>query len=403
MTSYGIGAKTAASLHGKSRKYNRFNWIFLALSVSPVLALGLFNLAIDPYGILITPAVPKVNLNKPEKITHERLFKAVEITYKKPDVILLGSSRTQWGLDPRHPALAQKGNVYNAGLSGASSYEVMRYFQHALTNQPNLKTVVLGIDFFMFSEKQLPQNDFDETRLDQKGLTQQDFFNILFSLHAWESSRKTLLSNSNSSYPNHQIINGMFLPDTSKPLPGTTKEFVKWIAPGFKAYTHYKISQERLQNLRSIVEICKQKNIELKVFISPSHATEAEAIHMVNSWPEFEQWKREVVSITPIWDFSGYNSITTEKIQQEMKNYLDNSHYRKEIGDLILHRLFHADEQNTASNNFGILMTPDNVESHLAQIRADQQVWRNHNHETIQLLQNLKDGKGTNTVEANQK
>ncbi|GFZ91240.1 hypothetical protein [Okeania sp. KiyG1] len=75
--------------------------------------------------------------------------------------------------------------------------------------------------------------------------------------------------------------------------------------------------------------MCQENNIKLILFISPSHATQWEAIRATGEWSTFEEWKREVVKITPVFDFSGYNTITTEPIHNDMENYRDNSHYTK--------------------------------------------------------------------------
>ncbi|MGK7936871.1 MAG: hypothetical protein AB4206_13905 [Xenococcaceae cyanobacterium] len=52
-----------------------------------------------------------------------------------------------------------------------------------------------------------------------------------------------------------------------------------------------------MENLQAIIDKCEQHNIEVKVFISPSHATQYEAINVAGLWSTFEQWKREVINI----------------------------------------------------------------------------------------------------------
>jgi hypothetical protein len=57
-----------------------------------------------------------------------------------------------------------------------------------------------------------------------------------------------------------------------------------------------------------------------------------------------------------------------------MKYYLDSSHYRKETGDLILNRLL-SSKENTVPDNFGVLITAENIEAHFAKIRSDREKW----------------------------
>ncbi len=154
-------------------------------------------------------------------------------------------------------------------------------------------------------------------------------------------------------------------------------------------YQKYQLSTEFLNDLKDIVETCQKINIDLKIFISPSHASQWESIRTVGLWSAFEDWKREIVKITPVWNFYGSNTITTEPITNNMKNYWDSSHYRKEVGDLVINRLF--DYQNEiVPKDFGVLITESNIESHLQKIRDQQEFWGNNNPDVVQLVEKLK-------------
>ena len=95
------------------------------------------------------------------------------------------------------------------------------------------------------------------------------------------------------------------------------------------------------------------------------------------------------MKIAPVWSFSGYNSITTEPISDNMKNYIDPSHYRSEVGDLIINRL-QKHQQEKVPNDFGILLTSDNVEFHLKKVRADREAWAVKNPEEVNLVKALR-------------
>ncbi|HEY9811978.1 MAG TPA: hypothetical protein V6D31_00355, partial [Candidatus Sericytochromatia bacterium] len=151
-------------------------------------------------------------------------------------------------------------------------------------------------------------------------------------------------------------------------------------------YKNYQMSRKQLDALQTIVDTCQQQGIDLKVFISPAHAIQWEAVHARELWTTFEDWKREVVKITPVWDFSGYNSITTEPLSDTMQNYLDSAHYFAEIGDLVLNRLYDYKVEDVPPD-FGVLLTSTNVESHLAQICDQRETWATQNPEIVQLVQ----------------
>ena len=363
------------------KNYKQFNIAFLAFTLPSLLSLGLFNIAIDPYGVFNSPQILGLNSLKSKQFSKVRLFKAVNITQIKPKTLLLGSSRTDLGLDPEHPALSSQQPAYNLGLVGPNIYEVKRYLEHTLKNQPELETVVLGIDLFMFNEYKQNAIDFTESRLEKENITSSDLLNITLSTNAIQASVETIRSSkaSDAYYLYHP--NGLRYVYQNKPDRSARARFkgsINGLFNNDEYYHNYKLSAKFLQDFKDIVAICKERNIELKVFISPSHASQWESLYQSGLWQVFEQWKRELVQITPIWDFSGYNTVTTEPIAQEMKNYWDSSHYRQEVGDLVLDRLFDTPE-NKVPDDFGTLVTPQNIESHLANIMAEREVWvKNH-------------------------
>ncbi|MEB3342006.1 hypothetical protein [Okeania sp.] len=141
--------------------------------------------------------------------------------------------------------------------------------------------------------------------------------------------------------------------------------------------------------MKKIVDFCKQKQIKLIVFISPSHATQWEIIKNAGHWSSFEEWKREVVKITPVFDFSGYNTITTEPIHNNMENYTENSHYTPKVGNLILNRILSYKEEELPED-FVILINSKNLESHLEKIRQDREVWVKNNPDEVNLVIEIK-------------
>jgi len=46
----------------------------------------------------------------------------------------------------------------------------------------------------------------------------------------------------------------------------------------------------------------------------PNSCCTIEVIRVTGLWQEFEQWERELTEMAPVWDFSGYNSITSKSI-----------------------------------------------------------------------------------------
>lgn len=140
------------------------------------------------------------------------------------------------------------------------------------------------------------------------------------------------------------------------------------------------LDQEVFDDFEEILKICKQRNIDVKLYISPAHAhLDGEGIAIAGKWEMMEEWKRRLVAITdkyaaPIWDFSGYNSITTEPVITPMKYYWDSSHFTEVVSNLILKRMLAPQGmQQGVPADFGIRISVETIEHHLTSIRQSRQ------------------------------
>jgi hypothetical protein len=248
--------------------------------------------------------------------------------------------------------------------------------------------VIFGVDFFMFNSSLKNQASFSENRLNKQSITIQDTINFALAIDAVSASIETI-NESKKTVGQEKFSDNGFTPYRDFKQSENPWRFKAGINDYLINHASYNFSDRSLEYFRKLVELCQKKNIKLIVFISPAHATDLETIRATGVWDTLEQWKRDVVKITPVWDFSGYTSITTEPIGTNMKNYADNSHYTEEIGNLVLNRILSYQEE-TVPKDFGILLTPDNVESHIEQIRADREVWAKNNPEEVKLVQEIK-------------
>lgn len=378
--------------------YRRFNRNVLIIIITSLGVTALLNIVVDPLGIWNTPVYAGFNLSKPDKENHIRIFKAYDIKRFRPKVIFLGTSIAyEDGLDPLYYQTITKEPAYNLALPGANMYELKRYFQHALYYQPELKQVIIGLDFFTFNEYKPNQPDFSEEVLEKNAALNQELLNTVFSWQAVKASVKTIYLNYKQPDFQYFYSNGQMTEVAIKRLIGdrSQKDIFKGSIEGYLTYPDvygtFRISRNRLNDLKAVVAICRELGIDIKLFISPSHASQYEAIRVAGLWEEFEEWKRELSKIAPVWDFSGYNNITVEPINYRMRNYLDSAHYRKRVGNLVLNRLLRYRE-GSIPKDFGILITPANVDTHLAGIRLSRESWAKDNLQVVKLVQDIKQG-----------
>jgi hypothetical protein len=106
----------------------------------------------------------------------------------------------------------------------------------------------------------------------------------------------------------------------------------------------------------------------------------SDALYWAGKWPELENWQTQLADLgarhrargcdVRIYDFSGFNSVTTESIPQvssrpDMVYYWEPSHYRKNVGQMILSRMF--GDGAGVPDDFGVELTPATIAAHLAQ------------------------------------
>jgi hypothetical protein len=114
--------------------------------------------------------------------------------------------------------------------------------------------------------------------------------------------------------------------------------------------------------------------VNLQIFISPTHAAQWEAMRNSALYPTFDEWKRRLVEITPVWDFSGYNEVSGEPLVQVMRFYLESSHYLPNVGDMILRRIY-AESTEDPPTGFGQYMTRENVATLIERFHIERERW----------------------------
>jgi hypothetical protein len=385
------------------------------------------NYLINPYSIYTAPRLDGINNNKPLLFKYLRLTKAYAVMRKKPDALILGSSRTEHGLNPEHPAMLEHYNSFNLALTGASIYENLRYLQHANAVNP-LKMVVLAVDFFQFNAYRPTAADFTEQRLrsDYDGNPRPvrlftDILETLASVDAATASIKTIFQQGNDD--NVILARGQVMqPDKNTLVMRSGGRHEAALFSELNYITHLYFPRPHRKNdfvtadgsintfdyFKRILAYCHAHNIELHLLISPAHARQWQLIASVGMWDKFEQWKQEMVRYNnkvaatfgrqtfPLWDFSGYNSYTTEPVPalgdkvNMMKWYWESSHYRTELGDRVLDKVLdYHDPDRIIADDFGVKINTENIETHLQNIRNGRADYEQKHADAVEEIKSL--------------
>jgi len=380
------------------------------------LAIGAFNFVVDPFGVYEAVDLSRFNEWKPEKYTHVRLLKVFQLARIKPRAVVLGTSRTQISIRMSHPGWdAKAGPRYNLAFDGATPHEMYAYLRDAQAIQP-LKQVVLGLDTWeLDTNPSSVEPGFNADLLDAPGevwrhaLSRLARFGIAFNLETALASLRTIKTQDTDARdwfaPDGQRLGTVFFPTDPAYISSPRTYFLDIDRQeiGFKldggppeprrpTNTPTRPDLPSLEYVRKIIAFCRAHAIDLRIFITPAHAHQMEISAEVGEWQKIEDGKRALVRMLaadaaghsdarafPLWDFSGYSSITTEPLpphgsRREMNYYWDSSHSRQKVGDWVLDRLFHS--QSGAPADFGVELTADNIEDNLARIRAGRDRYR---------------------------
>ncbi len=395
----------------------RYLVLWLAVTGALLLLAAVVNLLVDPYGLFRVVDQPGVNQLKPAATTHGALAKAYQVLRVQPRAIVLGNSRSEVGFNPNHPLWpAGSRPVYNLALPGSGTSTAVDYLRHVLANQTGanarkLTTIVWGIDFMDFLVDGQAQHAPEALKLGGGRLLvyrngslntlrwqsqARDFGQSLITLDALLDSVQTVTSQGNP-YAMDLTAHGFnpmaeYLKITAD--EGYWNVFRQRDEANTSAYARRPKrifdasgnSSAPLEDMRQILQLCRQNGIDLRLVIYPYHAHLLEIIRITGHWPAFDAWKRAVVGVVtdeaastggkavPLWDFSGFNAFTTETIpvkgdrQTKMRWYWEAGHFKSALGDLVLNRVFGA----AGSVDLGTLLTPAMLDAHLLAMQAQE-------------------------------
>ncbi len=368
------------------------NWLSSVFLVVVVLATGAagFNYFTDPWALNLRWVVDGVNRYKAETIGVGRLTKAYAVVRERPVAAVFGTSTAEQGISPDHNVWNDVRPAINLAFPGASISEISAFLQYAHA-VVGLKRVVIGLDFFSFNTHLAPNPQFREALAAMTNplarmrpyISSEMLFDGLRqtwsqgdlgpyhlrsgqtdpqSFHRWklriQGHRHLFL------FSERGLTRGLL------PAPVRRYEFQAGDAPS------------TIEQLSGLVNFLRRERIETKLFISPSHARQTEVIGELGLWPQFERWKRQIASVVydgnasvssiVLWDFADYSSPLQEEVPQspdgDMHWFWDSQHYKQELGDVVLAKLF-GQPTSSAFDDFGRQLTGSNVEAVLAEIR----------------------------------
>lgn len=365
-------------------KTKRWIKLFFSLVFTIATTISLFNYIIDPYDFYDTDSF---SLVKVKQSSIGRLLKAVTVSKIGPKSIILGTSRGEFGYNPNHDYFIKP--TYNLSVSASTMYEASLYFKQAM-KQGNLKQVLLVADNVMFySTKQKHVQEF-ETYFNKNR------FLFLLSLKAFKDSISTISKNIKSKKSCQRLYNKYgqksyeqcHIDKMGGILKAIKKEETKYSIKHRAIYIYKDTKRNPFNDFDTILKLCYENDIKLKIIFGPSHVRLWEALDHSVGYSNWLQWKKDVVYEVEkiaknynkkpfsVYDFSTYNQFTTEKVPSEknatMKWYWESSHYKSALGTKVLNVL----NEDEKYNNFGVKLNTSNIDDHLETQKKNREKWK---------------------------
>ena len=363
------------------------------------------NYTVDPYFIhqWDTPMLARLSPAQQKIMPWAKTYAAYRY---RPEVVFLGSSRTEIGL-PTDSHLFSGKRVFNLAISGASVGDAAKMLEHTRFFHPP-EVIIWGLDYgWQFREK-TGNTDF-ASELVARGPyypLRRTLLNIkrAVSMAMTAETMKILFGQSEQSclsllaYHGHK--SAQCLEIIMQNEGGTAKAFEEVLKKKEPLGNPDNVAAT-IQLLDRTLDRSCQDGTVMRFFIQPIHAL-AELSYWATLEDDIDDWKRALVKMTDarrqsgcdikLFDFSGFNSITTEEIPQAtgkegMRYYWEQSHYKSEVGQRILEKLL-ATGGTAEENDFGVELRAETIEQHLQNFRqARRQYIDDHPKETANTRQ----------------
>ncbi len=384
-----------------------------------IFTIATFNWFVDPYGMYWSSLLDGINQIKPEASKHSRIAKAYQVHNIKPQILIVGNSRVEMGLNPKSKHFEGK-TVYNQGMPGASVAMQVDYAIDAINNNDTIEQLIIGVDFLDFLLTAEQVDDFKEEKNYQPSLNYsfrlnsannrnnlasfsrlKEKMSMIFSLDAFIASVSTIAQQKSmaSSINSHGLNNALSYVSimNSEGIQPLFKQKLKEVSTRLTNKNWYIQAKKTtpyspaFAHLGRLITLSKQKQIKMNFFINPYHFSYLHTLADSGQWRNFQRWKQTLVHYLSqvqgkefsLWDFSSSGYFVNEGVElaspkKQMKWFWEPAHYRRELGEILLFDIL--TEQDDINANFGKQLTAENIASLLkinqVNLQETSEQWR---------------------------
>ena len=368
----------------------RFCLVWFAAVLTLCALVGAVNALVDPYLVTGAPRIAGFNAIKPETGTHTGLAKKYLVARLRPAGLVLGDSKADIGIDPGSPNWPEDARPgFNYGVPAIGLPVALDILRHAIVSNAVTRALVLiDLEEFMRPADATPPTAAPATETPSAAADfrqhVQDLLLATLSLDALRASVKTVAGQGQRDIvdlsPAGVTSEGGFRAVSAREGYGLMfqqkdeylAKMMAWLAATLRARPGAPINE--LDALADMIRLCRDGGIALDLAIAPSHADYLDTIDRAGLWPRYGEAKKQLTRLIAaegggavrLWDFLGYDGYSTEPVPPPgdragtMHWYWEPSHFKQVLGEKILATIYRG------SNEFGVRLTPDTIDAHLA-------------------------------------
>lgn len=355
-------------------KQKRFFHMFAIFFLTAIILLLPLNYILDYHGVFRRYKAEPVVLDSINDRFVKMRYLLEEENFDKYNSYLWGSSRVM-----KMDTMVAREKTYNLGVQSGMTEDCLAQLQQLVSHGAQIDKIYIGLDDLSYIQtyeivkNKINYKPYDDDFIGDMGT----YIGYIFDpIAIGQVGRiiRIIRNDAKDSIRTYLHSSGMLLIPNSvegeiEDSPGKYVLEKKFL----QAKTYKKADNEFsscLNNVSLIKQICDENGIQLFLFFNPQHMT----TYLNDDMELMNRFKKELVKISPFWDFSGVNYVTAN-------NYFwyETSHPRAFICDKILDTVS-GQNQITWVPDFGVYVTEENVDAFCEKAVRDREAY-DPNHE----------------------
>jgi hypothetical protein len=284
-------------------------------------------LCIDPFGLSpVSVTLPQFNTIKISRNSRDRLIKPYEAIRLHPRTVIIGTSRVKNAFDPDFvQGTPDFYPVYNAWIDSLKMKEARQLLEYCVREEVPIKHVVMELFFlqFGFAKWGTPLPIAQDPLADRVAAT--------LSLSALQASVATIKASMASTNVVVMQRNGYLNIAGHHPGPGfASTKLTPWgMIP---------LDDEIFAELDKIISICAEADINLKLFIGPTHPAMS-YVFWLSRKPTLREWLSRLSARANVISFLTAAEFRDYELDRKKPYYSDSAHISFAAAKLIVNDL----------------------------------------------------------------